>query len=372
MASVAVVQPYIPEYRIPFFRALAVRLEEKGHTLVVLAGTADAGQAARGDTAVLQGIQRSLETRRHRLGPLRWRTTGALSYLRQADVCVVELAAGSIDTFNALTRAHVPVGVWGHVGDYVTKGSTIGRAIKRWQVRRSDAVFAYTPSGTEAALRWGAPPENVFTLNNTVDLTSLQAAVEARRQLPLVSDVERRRTFAYIGGLDESKRVDLVARTLDVLWERGSDVRLLVGGNGTQAHLLEPAQKRGQAVLLGRADDTTKADMAVRSIALLNPGRVGLLAVESPVLGLPIITTDGARHAPEYEYLTPGINTVVTPANAEVLADELERMTTDQSYVSTLRRNLELIVGNTPLTGMVDAFVNGVERLVRASALKGN
>lgn len=370
MASVAVVQPYIPEYRIPFFKAVEERLRNQGHTLVVLAGTADADQAVRGDTARLPEIEVSLRTRRHALGPLRWRSTGALEHLRQMDVCVVELAAGSIDTFNALTRAHIPVGVWGHVDDYVSKGSIAGRAIKRWQVRRAHAVLAYTATGAARARRWGARADKVFTLNNTVDLSSLQRAIDQREALPTVDEDDRARTFSYIGGLDASKRIDLVAEALKVLWESGSSVRLLVAGGGTQRHLLRPAEERGQVVLLGRADDAIKADMAARSVALLNPGRVGLLAVESPVLGLPIITTNGARHAPEFEYLTPGANTVLTQANGQALADALARIATDRTYLFGLQQSLREIAGQPTLTGMVSSFVSGIEHLLRSSARK--
>ncbi|QKS17544.1 glycosyltransferase [Curtobacterium sp. Csp2] len=280
---------------------------------------------------------------------------------------MVELAAGSIDTFNALTRAHIPVGVWGHVDDYVSKGSFAGRAIKKWQVRRAHAVLAYTASGADTARRWGARADGVFTLNNTVDLSSLQRAIDQRSALPTVDEADRARTFSYIGGLDASKRIDLVADALEILWNSGSSVRLLVAGSGKQRDLLHPAQERGQVVLMGRADDAIKADMAARSVALLNPGRVGLLAVESPVLGLPIITTNGARHAPEFEYLTPGANAVVTQASGHALADSLARGATDPLYLSQLQQRLREIAGQPPLSAMVDSFVSGIEHMLRSS-----
>ena len=114
------------------------------------------------------------------------------------------------------------------------------------------------------------------------------------------------RLFAYLGGLDGSKRVDFLAATLDELHERGSDVHLMVGGAGKESFLLQEARDRGQVSALGYVQGSAKAAVLKSSIGIVNPGRVGLLAVDALVAGRPILTTDWKYHAPEIEYLEPG------------------------------------------------------------------
>ncbi|WP_216099681.1 hypothetical protein, partial [Curtobacterium sp. MMLR14_002] len=67
---------------------------------------------------------------------------------------------------------------------------------------------------------------------------------------------------------------------------------------------------------------------------------MGLIAVESMALGLPIVTTSGTRHAPEYEYLVPGVSAVEVPPIASELAATMQRMTQDSEQMDGLRRAL--------------------------------
>jgi hypothetical protein len=97
-----------------------------------------------------------------------------------------------------------------------------------------------------------------------------------------------------------------MVRVLDLLWEIDPQIRLLVGGRGNQEHLLNPAVKRGQVVMLGSVGPEQKALIFRVSQALLCPGRIGLIAVESLAVGLPILSTDWDLHAPEVDYLTSG------------------------------------------------------------------
>jgi len=53
--------------------------------------------------------------------------------------------------------------------------------------------------------------------------------------------------------------------------------------------------------------------------AIVIPGRVGLVALDAAAMGLPIITTMDARHAPEFAYLEPGYSCVVTDGTGDSL-----------------------------------------------------
>ncbi|WIB67973.1 glycosyltransferase family 4 protein [Curtobacterium sp. MCBD17_035] len=375
MAKIVIVQPYVARYRAPLFTELAGRLTAAGHDLVIATGAPTGAQRHRRDAFRLSDVQHDQRaTRSFDLGPLVVRTVGSRGSWRDADVVVVELAAGSIDSMAALlSRSSRAVGVWGHVGGYVKVDSTATTRVKRWQVQKADRVLAYSDSGAATAVAWGAKAERVTALQNTVDTAALRTQVlaergtspeEIRSQLGLRP---RSAVFAYLGGLDAVKRVDLLADTLDVLHHCGADIELVIGGHGDEEHLLRSALERGQVRLLGYADDHMKARIARVASALVNPGRVGLLAVESMALGLPIITTTGARHAPEFEYLAPGVDSSLVAPTGSAIADEVMRFAQEPEYAKRLASAIDARSGDFPLETMVDRMTASILALVEDS-----
>ncbi|MBB1196227.1 glycosyltransferase [Curtobacterium flaccumfaciens] len=372
VAQIVIVQPYVPAYRSALFSELGRRLRSNGHELVIVSGAPDFEQRERQDSVELSDVRHHIfKTKSLKLGPATLRTAPAPSAWASADAVVVELAAGAIYSYRALLGS-TPTGVWGHVGSYVTRDSFVSRALRSWQVRRADAVLAYTPSGGDLAVAYGADPAKVSVLSNTSDTVALRRAVTAAREQP--EGVARAELgvgggphFAVIGGLDASKRVDLLASTLDVLWERMSPARFVVAGRGHLEHLLDPAVERGQVHSIGYAGDREKALMARICVGVFNPGRVGLIAPESFALGLPIVTAESAFHAPEFEYLRPGIDSIVTDDSPEALAAALDGLVARPDEAGQLARAAESRFGEFKLEDMVDRMEHSIEQLLRRS-----
>lgn len=360
MARIVIVQPYLPAYRRPLFEGVVEQLRSHGHECVVVTGRLSRKRAARGDSVTapwhiaFRGF--SIKIRGHHIRAYEsWREW------RRADVLVMELASGSIDTLLALRprrrqRRRQRVIVWGHVGQQTGAEAGGARSILEWQLRAADSVLAYTPSGQQRAETGGA--RRAVSLNNTVDTRALAAAMEHQRATsPAPSAASRQRTLAYIGGLDRSKRIDFLAAALDRLWEHDPAIRLLVGGQGADAALLGKAEERGQVTLLGRVGDAEKAALGAEASLLLCPGRVGLVAVESFVLGLPIVTTDWPFHAPEAEYLEFGVDSLQTSDDVASYADTILALTKDPARVDSMRQAAEAKAGSPSLQDMTDLFV---------------
>lgn len=370
VARVVVLQPYVPAYRAPFFTALEARLRSQGHELVVAAGEPTGPQAKRNDAAHLDGVQqRTLRVRTLKVGSARLRLVNARSVWRDADVIVAELAAGSAATYGALLQCRRPVGVWGHVEAFTAPDTRVTRTLRRWQTRAAAHVLAYTDAGAAAAKDWGVASGHVTALHNTIDVGALTQAIAGIREQ---SQAEVRARlgvgtgpiFAMIGGLDASKRVDLVVETLDLLWSSRPEIQLVVGGRGDLEAAFNPAVSRGQVQLLGYVENETKADLAHVATALLNPGRVGLVAVESMAMQLPLITTRGAGHGPEYGYLTPGVDSVECAPSASALAAAMTELADDPvgagSMASAIGRKAEAF----SLDHMVDKYAAALMSLI--------
>lgn len=363
MTEVWIVQPYVPKYRVPFFEQLAAALAVDDITLRVVAGQPVGAQRARGDAAAPEWLMRS-EDRSVTIGNRTLTLTSTRRFWRQADAVIVPHMGSSLDVYRALL--HRPgtrkVGLWGHIASFVGDPHPLDAALERWQLRHADQIFAYTPTGAQFAIHVGVPPEQVTTVMNSVDTSTLVADFNVLtetdlREFRARNGIPQRPILAYLGGLDRDKRIGFLAATLDELARVGSDVHLIVGGTGSDAHLLEDAKARGQVTMLGFVDGQRKALLLRAASAVVNPGRIGLLAVETLAVGRPILTTEWPYHAPEAEYLVEGQSRYSSGNTPEAFA--------------------ALIAGHTPvplrsipteavptLAQMVTRFSCGVHRLV--------
>lgn len=325
-----IVQPYIPGYRVGFFERLTQHLSTLGVTCRVAAAQPVGSQALRGDAAEQPWIF-PLRTRQLKLPAATFVSYGSGPARARADGVIVGLQASCWDSWAALLRrgaSPARVGVWGHVGSYVRAPNVVDSLLEGWQARRADHVFAYTANGAEQAVRYGCDPARVTAVMNSLDVSPMA------HEISTIQDSEVRafwaqhhlqpgRCAAYLGGLDDAKRIDFLADALDAVWQIDPAFRLLIGGLGADAYRLARGKSRGQVIHLGYARARDKALVARSASALANPGRIGLVAVEALAMRLPIVTVEGARHGPEAEYLNPGVSLFSTPNDPILYAREL-------------------------------------------------
>jgi glycosyltransferase involved in cell wall biosynthesis len=370
MRSLVIVQPYVPHYRRDFFDRLSTKLAGVGIDMTVAAPQASGRQAERGDSV------RAAPWLTHMRGR-EWATPfativryGSLRLGRPSAIIVPAMGT-CVDTHVALAKRSLPrrgrlkVGVWGHVAAFVRPPSRLDAAIERVQLRASDHVFAYTESGAQKARQSGVRPDRITVVQNSIDTAAI---VEGKNRLS-ANDVEtfRRelglhslcRCVAYIGGLDSSKRIDTLAAILDQLWRIDPQVQCIVAGSGEDAHLLSEAVQRGQVVRLPYANSRDKALVAKIASCILNPGRIGLIAVDALAMGIPLVTMPYAFHAPEREYLDEEVSMFTGPSDPREFA----------AYVAALIPTLKPSADwwFPTLEEMVQRFVDGTERMLRAS-----
>ena len=324
-ALVAIVQEYVPRYRVGFFSGLVELLGESEIECIVIAGTPVGSQAVRGDSTNAMPWLRTIEPHRFAVGKRSVYFYGTSRHWRACDGVIMQHRGISLDLNAELMQNSISarrVGVWGHIKPFVTAGNPIDLDIERRQMRRSDHVFAYTESGAQHARDAGASPSRVTCVMNSTDVSSLlkvsgDVDVAEVVRFQHENDLRPGQSFGWIGGHDNAKRVDFLVEVLDRLWDLDPDIKLVVGGRGDQEDLLKPAIERRQVVSMGFVGDTEKAIIFKSCEALLNPGRIGLIAVECMALGFPILTTDWPFHAPEYEYLIEGKDVFVSEDNVD-------------------------------------------------------
>lgn len=340
---------------------------QNGIELHIVAGEPGGTQLFRDDSAVLDWVT-YVRSRRLRIGPAVLELGSTRNYWREGDAVIVPHMGTSLDAFLALSRKRrIKVGVWGHIASYVSARNALDSAVERWQLHRADQVFAYTQGGAAYAAEQGVPKAKITNLMNTVDTEQLssdisQLTTESLKQFRYENKIPKGPFLCFIGGLDSSKRIKFLAKTLDILHEQGSSVHIVFGGSGSEAHVLQAAEMRGQVTILGYVKGKEKATLLSASSAIVCPGRIGLLAVEALTSHKPIFTTDWQFHAPEYEYLTEGI-TVFPSRNSE--KDYANHLQNFQEIISKSRGSRDSPLWSAPtIPQMVSNFVDGVSRML--------
>ena len=313
MKSVAILEEYLPNYRAELFIQLRNVLQENDCKLNLLMSKPKGDLAKRGDAST-EVEQVHFRQVRIPIGHREIQIPASLLNLKKYDLVIFPLQGSSfIANYGMYLKKfrNIKVAYWGHVKNYVKSSMSLDLFIEKKQMQISDHIFAYTESGVRFGEIQGIPTEKFTVLNNTIDTKNIEMFIKS---IKLEQVEEFCETYAltkgevvfWIGALDKSKRVDFLAKVLERLYLRFPNVKVVICGNGSDSHFLNRAIARDQVLTLGYAGAFEKAMLSKISNLILMPGRIGLVAVDSIALKVPILTTNYRFHAPEFEYLIEG------------------------------------------------------------------
>jgi glycosyltransferase involved in cell wall biosynthesis len=194
-------------------------------------------------------------------------------------------------------------------------GGTVRRSLQRLLLSRGSSFAAYTAAGRDALLRLGIDDEQIFVLSNTLDtsyLTSLSSP-DARDELtPRLALRPGLPILLFVGRMQTAKRLDVLIDAVRHLEETGTEVELVLIGDGPE---LEASRKRAEGIegvhfLSQEYDPRALAPFFAAADILAIPGRVGLTCVHGFAYGLPCITVAATEveQSPEFEYIEDGVN----------------------------------------------------------------
>jgi len=103
---------------------------------------------------------------------------------------------------------------------------------------------------------------------------------------------------------------------------------------------------------------------------MLIPGRVGLVAVDSFEMGLPIVTTDWPLHAPEFEYLSNNRNSIISQDSLNDYVANVIDVLNDKERMHELRANCFEDARKYSIEQMVSNFHAGVLKALGAPYLE--
>lgn len=375
MKKVAIVQQYVPGYRVDFYQHLTRELSIRDIELTIAHGQPWGNDLHRSDARPLDGTvqlpQRTVPIAgRH----LIWRDISSLA--NTCDALILGQSVHSLENYPALLRRRGPrVGLWGHGDTYTRNHGAALRIAKRALTLRAHWFFAYTQAGAQYVIKQGFPARHVTVVRNALDTNGLTAAKSRILESELVSlsrayRLAPGRTALYVGGLDAPKRIPFLLTAAAELARLLPGFRLLIAGDGAQRHLVEEAHNAdGPVAYLGTASDEDKARLGAVADVLLAPGAVGLVAVDSFALHTPLVTTAHAMHGPEFEYLQHGRNALIVTGTAETYAKAVAQLLNNPVRLEELRAACKNDAHKYTIEAMAARFADGVEGLLRAPVL---
>lgn len=364
---VAIIQPAVLHYRIPFFRRLIATAEKEGIQIDVFSGATPTKIRARRDSGKADFVH-ALPTRELviRGSSIFYRSTAPV--LRgNYHLVVVEHAIRNFETYELLLRiGGRRLAFWGHGRTYTKDVSPRHAMLKYWLTRQGTWFFGYTARGVDSVVEHGYPRSRTTVLNNAIDTAELQSNLSKIAETDILAFSKEHdlhgKTALYLGALDSYKRIPFLLESAVMAHDRCPDFRLLVAGDGSDRPVVEAFVERNSwATYLGTAHGWDKA-LALRAAqAVAIPGAIGLVALDSMVAGTPIVTTDFPHHGPEFDYLEDGTTAVVAPDSIGSYGAGLAAFLCDRRRLSEMSNRCRIHAEKYTLDGMVSSFLAGIK-----------
>lgn len=363
---VAIIHPWLPQYRVRFFQELISLAKERDVEINVFYGHTPPEWQNRKDAGLTAGFTK-LDTRfiQVRGGKtLNRKALGEMRKLGRSDLVIVEQAVRNLETYELILRRE-SVAFWGHGKTFTQKVSKQQDWFKQWLTRRGVWFFAYTSGGAEAMVLSGMCRDRTTVVQNSIDTETLReqlGSVQAQELTAFEREHDLRgRTALFMGGLDESKRLPFLFEAASEAARLDPDFRLLLAGTGDEQPLAEVADAANHYIrYLGPLFGREKALAIEASQIIAMPGRVGLVAVDSFTSLTPIVTTQWEWHSVEFEYLKPSVNAVITENTVEAYARGLVETMQSNELLESLRRACAEGRDQYTLDAMVKNFLDGI------------
>ncbi len=368
MRKLLVIIPASTAYRAPFFDLVSPELADHGIQLKVAHGGTTKSFSQRGDVAdrpwSVRVPARTWDARNQPWALRQWREAES-----KPDLVIVQQTIKSLETYPLIAGQHLHgprVAMWGHGRSYSTPQGRGASLLRQWLTRRCEWFFAYTESGADFVAEHGFARSRISVLRNTIDTHSLQCELESVTEAEVSefrarNDLVAGRTALFLGGVDDNKGISFLLASAAVAAKRLPGFKLLIAGDGALSPQCRTAQTAGAPIrVLGRVEGHAKALALSASDVLAIPECIGLVAVDSLVAGVPIVTTNHPGHGPEAAYLKDGETAIFGDHEVSACAEAVADLLVDVDRRSVMAQACIRESDKYSLENMAQVFIDGV------------
>lgn len=353
---IVVIQPVVPDYRVPLFDALHKRY---GSDFAVYASSSAGDGTIRMD-ARANAYVHPLKTKRWLRGQVVWQA-GESADLDRAPLVI---APGSLRILSAqwlLLRRRLAgrrTILWGHA-----HGSNLWAGLfRRRMFRAADGLIAYSRSDGELMRRIRGDAKVWVAANSCVWRRECRPAgrpgVAPLNILAVGRLVHDKKPLLLLEAFARARREQCIP----------SQASLVFTGDGPlRQALVERAAALGlgdRVVLTGHISDRERLESLYADAAVsVAAGTLGLSGIQSFSAGVPMVVSKSERHGPELEAAQEGFNTIFFPTDSEAgLAAGLASVFRDaETWLGRRPQIAAEVAANYTYEGMVAAFIDAIE-----------
>jgi glycosyltransferase involved in cell wall biosynthesis len=366
---VTIIQSLALQYRLPFFVALNGLLKRDDIVLKVLYCEPIPEEAEKKDKVELPS-EFSRKVSSFWLFNHKLLLQGGVKEVIEADLVICEQATKYLWSYPLLVLSKIGIkrfAYWG-LGEFKEPDQpAISKWLKHWLTRMPHWWFAYTQGTADYVIERGMRKEAVTVVQNAVDTRSLRRAVvalsaervaEERSRLGIPEDAK---VGLYIGILSPVKQLPFLVISARLIRQRLPNFHLILAGAGEQRDWVEEiSQQESWIHYVGPVFGETKALYSKLADACLIPGRVGLAILDAFAAGLPLMTTELPNHGPEFSYLRPGYNGIVTAHEENTYAEAVASALSNPGELDRLKQNAVESSGHYTIEAMAERFHDGI------------
>jgi glycosyltransferase involved in cell wall biosynthesis len=320
-SNVYIYQTRIPKYREVFFAHLISlgRMDNIEYKIVVAENRLELFSH---ESKMSQGVI-NVRIRKLKLLGRELHIHQKINLHKDADLVVCEYGLKTLLVYYLLfLRKPKIFAFWGH-GQTTTRATfKIENLLQQKMLRYADYFLAYTESCSNLITSFGFPSSRIQVLNNSIDTNILNSENYSGSKILIEDYLEKleleknQEILLYMGSLEKDKRIDFVLEAFEQIARVRPGIALFICSQDNFEGRSSQDLPEG-AYLLGEADNEMKTILSKLCRLILNPGRVGLIAVDSFAMKIPIVTTNWNRHAPEFSYLKNEVNSLITGNDLE-------------------------------------------------------
>ena len=267
-----------------------------------------------------------------------------------------------------------PVLYWTH--GWLTRETSIKSKLRNLFYRFADGLLLYGTRAKEIGVEQGFNPSKLHVIGNSLNYESqkkarLKLQDWGAKEIESRFGLRRQCYFLVVSRLVQEAQIDLAIR---VLAKTYSESCLVIIGHGPCLASLEglASELNGRVKFLGEVyDEQDLAPLFANAIAVVSPGKVGLLAMHALAYGAAVITHDDLdRQMPEVEALErENLGEHFKYGDVESLAKVMIRVcekVKDQNFVAARRATaVEVIESNFTPEKQAEKIVEALSQYLK-------
>lgn len=248
--------------------------------------------------------------------------------------------------------------------------------IKIFLARNCDGFFAYTASVGEYLVNNGCKHDNIFILNNTIDIDKERRKYEAlknkRHKIRNDKNINNEFVIIYVGRFNKYKNSDFLFSACIELNKLANNCSFYFVGGGGYNFISRLTSIVGEDKIhyLGVVPDDELAGLFTMSDVYIFPGSVGLGPLQGLCYDLTPVVIDSPFQNSEFDYINDKNSLILkydtTPYD---YAKAIIGLLKDKRKLTSLRNQAWPSIKHLTLDNMATSFVKGVNELLKVKYL---